>query len=346
MRYVLTIIIILFVGQTVYAQDFITDRNNAGKPVFFKSPSDTGKVILFSLGANVSDATAIKLNVYNHKWGTKPRNYTTGSGTDIVKHTDLTAHGWGAYVNTKNKEGVAKIFKSGNFDPGVTGGGYYAWNFYRTRTENGKFKTSNSNLILNGDVSFGSYQLYDSKADFTKQLTTKNFVGPVIGLGYLIRPTKSNGNVYWTGSVSWARTNNYDDLDTYDIKNDSLISANGITRKVTKMNPNGDTYADAGSYEQFNEYRFRLGYTFIPANLINRFGFSVYPSVYIGGKKSARLNTGLSLSYLEEGNPTVSIFNLSFEFTDISNSAESSKSFLKRTFKVGLSTNLNVFKKL
>ena len=345
MRSLFTMIMLLFAGQTLQAQDFITDRSNTGKPVFLRQNANdtTDKKLLFSLGANVSDATAIKVNLYKHTWGV-PKNYTSGSGTEKVGHTNILSTGWGAYLHGKNKEGVAKLFKSGNFDPGVTGGIYRAWIWNSTQTQNGTFTTSNQTLIFYADISFGSFQFYDPAASFDKQISSKSFSGPSAGLSYLKRPSMENGNVFWGGSITWARTSNYDDLDTYELKNDSLTSSNGMTRKVTKINPNGDTYA-VGTYDQFSEYRFRANFVYIPATLDYRFAFSIYPSVNVGGNQEARLNTGIGFHYLEDGNPTASIFSLNFELNDLGNAAESSKTFLKRSFKVGVSTNLNFFKK-
>jgi len=319
-------------GYFTKAQDYFADRNNAGTPIFLSK--NGSKNYLFSAGVNTADATAIKINLYKQNWGSPKFGIDTN-------HTTLGSSGWGVFANASTKGGVGKLFKSGNFDPGFSGGVYYALTeVHMWKDGLGRLHSKYHAWIFNGNIGFANNQLYDPSAVFANQLSTKKFTSPALGVSYVYAPSLAKDDLFVGGSVSWKKKSNYDDLDTYNIVNDSLITANGITRKVTKINPSGDTYA-VGAYKEFSTFQLRANLSYIPAALDYRFGVIIYPSVEFGGPTSARINTGIAFNYLQDGNPTLSVFTINFELNDINNAAASTKTFLKRAFKVGISTNLN-----
>jgi|GEM_PF-1015656 len=351
MRRLLFLSLILLGSQAAKAQDFFSDRNNTGTPVHFIRQSDTTKILLFNAGVNVSDAAAVKLNIFNQKWSksagqTKTALQRDGKDSVIVKST-YSAFGWGAFGNIKTKAGLGKVFKSGKFDPGFDGGLYLALTSFYLKQDsvNGQMRpprsSTNSTLILSGNIGFAKNLLYDPKQDFGKQLKTENFTAPSIGLGYVYQPALKHDNLFVGGSATYKRVSNYDDLDTYEIKNDSSYTDNGITRHATKISPDGDTYA-MGEYRTYWDLRLRGNISYIPRSFNYRFGFNLYPSVDVGGPYAARWNAGVGFSYLKDNNPSLSIVSLNIEVNDIGDAEGSGKGFFKHSFKVGISTNLNL----
>ncbi|MFS2185650.1 hypothetical protein ACCC92_03190 [Mucilaginibacter sp. Mucisp84] len=333
-------IIMLFafvlIGSVAEAQDYFSDRNNSGTPIFF-SQNDKKKY-MFSAGVNTSDATAIKVNFYRQYWDSASPG---APGKDGIVYTSTTGTGWGLSANASTKGGVGKLFKSGNFDPGFGLGAYYAiTNVTTWKNPATSFHSSYYAWIFSGNLSFANNQLYNPSAAFADQLSTKKLTSPSLAISYVNAPSLAHDDIFWGGSITWKKTSNFDDLDSYTVTDDSLIVANGVQRKVTKVNPNGDTYA-VGDYKEYSNFELRGNISYIPAVLDYRFGIIFYPSVDVGGPYSARYNAGIAFNYLQDNNPTISIFTINMELNDISNAAGSSKTFLKRAFKIGISTNLN-----
>lgn len=349
MRYLLIFVLLVLGGQAALAQDFFTDRNNTGTPVYFKKNGDTTRNFLFNAGVNVADASAVKVNFFRQKWNEKYLHYKRPFMAwdkdqqkeipDSAVHNDFNSFGWGLSLNVKTKDGLGKVLKSGNFDPGFDGGAYIAFTKYQTWKDS-VFKSASHTWIISGNLGFAKYQLYDPGAAFKDQLSSRNFTAPSFGFAYVYRPALENDNIYLGASLTYKRMNTYDDLDTYEIKNDSLFTNNGITRKVTKINEDGNVYG-VGDYKEYSNFRFRFNLSYVPSVFDYRFGFNIYPSVDVGGPYAARLNTGIGFSYLKDKNPSLAVFSLNFELNDINNAEKSSKTFLKHSFKIGISTNLN-----
>jgi hypothetical protein len=334
MKHLIFLTVFLVTGFFAKAQDYFTDRNNSGTPVFLVRNGDTtNKQYLFSAAANISDATSLKVNFYKQNWGV-PKDL----GPNKLA---IGAFGWGASLNAATKAGVGSILGGGNFDPAFSGGVYFAFTKFTTWTDDsGALHSKYHAWILSSNLTFATNQLYNPAADFGSQLSSKNFVGPSLALSYVFEPALNNNDLFLGGSFTYKKMSNYADLDSYTITNDSLTTGSGITRKVTKINPNGDTYA-VGDYKEFSNYELRGNISFIPGALKYRVGVILYPSVDFGGPYSARVNTGVAFNYLTDKNPTLSIFSINMELDDIGNAEGSKKTFLKRAFKIGVSTSLN-----
>lgn len=337
------------VSDALFAQDYFSDRNANGSPVILSAKGSNQ--LMFSANVDVSDKSSLKANIYRQYWINK-KAYTAlvnANNDALPRHKDFL--GWGLSAKASTTDGLGSVFGSGTFDPGFSGGAYLAYTNYSWVKSNGSSGRSFSSLavILSGSLSYTSHQFFDPAQAFGNQLTSNSFNGSSGSLS-VVRELHSSDdkggkapgdNWYLGASFSVGRQSNYDDLNTVNIKNDSTITNNNSARVVEQINPKGDVYA-VGQYKEYTNFDLRLNACFIPGALNSKIGFLLYPSVDLSSAYSAKYNMGLAISYLKEKNPSTATASLFFELDDIGNAASLDKPFLKRAFKVGVSTSLNV----
>jgi hypothetical protein len=316
------------------AQDYFADRNEAGIPVLLTTEGK--RTALFSANLNLADASTFKANFYQqYMLDEKPGNI---AGNPPLIQNSL---GWGINGKAKTQNSVGNLFKSGEFKPGVGFGGYLAYSHYNYQDKcaaNAVFSTWS--LILSGNVDYSQHMFFYPTAAYKDQLAENTFRAPQATLSFVkfLGPKTDNFIIGFSAAV--AKKSNYDELDTYEIKPDSVILGTNMSRHVSKINDNGNTYA-SGDYKEYTNYRLKANLTYIPSALDYKIGFSVYPWIDLSSSGGTKYNTGIAFHLLKEGSPSTSQAAVFVEFGDLSNSANSAKPFIKRSFKFGVSTSLN-----
>lgn len=328
--------VLLVLTCASFAQDYFSDRNANGTPIVFVNKGE-GHQLLFSANVDVSDKSSLKTNIYQQYW-LNQKNYNP-----LTQPRSKQFLGWGLSAKASTTDGLGKVFGSGDFNPGFTGGAYIAFSEYDWKLlPDGKTTAfSNWAIIWSGNLSYANHQLFDPSLAFDDQLSSKTFHGTSGSLSFVKEIYPGKDNLYYGISFTMGRQSNYDDLNSVEIKNDSLISNNGANRTVTQINPKGNVYAE-GKYQEYTNYNFRLNACYVPNALNHNVGFLFYPSVDLSSAYSAKYNMGFAFSYLKTGNPSAAVATLFFELDDINNAAGTDKPFMKRAFKVGVSTSLNI----
>lgn len=323
----------LMYGHVVYSQDYFSDRNNTGTPVIFSQGGEK-KTSLFSTNLNLTDASSLKVNFYQ-QYDLNHTRYVQHI-QDAVRHQDV--FGWGLSAQAMAENGIGHIFKSGEFKPGFATGTYISWTKYSWNPERSSvFKTFA--LILSGTLDYTRHLLYYPDRPFADQLTQNTFRAPQIALSAVNMSRPGRSNVYFGGSFAVGRKSNYPDLDTYDIRDETVINNGTINRHVVQTD--GDTYA-TGNYISYTNYRLRFNISYVPGAFGYKLGFVLYPSADFSSPYSTRLNIGLAFHFLQDGNPGTSKAAVFFELKDITNEAQLDRPFLKRSFRLGISTALNL----
>jgi hypothetical protein len=336
LRAILIILVITYLSSgKIMAQDYFSDLRSNGTPVILLK--DNSSDILFSGTGNIGD-NSVKVSIYKQYWIKKDEF------NPLIVPRQKYSWGWGLSGKAKVENGLGSLFSAGQLNPGFTGGGYLSLSkFYWKKDGAGNTYFGTWVLILSGTINSSQFQLYDPKKSFSKQLFDSSFAGPSLALSYVHAFFQGTNDVYLGASFSYARMNNFPDLAMVQIKNDSAYSNGaGLTRTVTSVNQGGDSYGE-GNYLQYDNYEFRVNCSFLPGILHYQFGFVIYPSVDMSKAYKPKYNTGLSLAYFKQGNPSTAIGALYFEVNDIGNSASKKGTFLKRSFKVGFSSALNIF---
>jgi hypothetical protein len=312
---------LLLVGMCkAMAQDYFSDRNGNGTPILVKDTSGKLAKQLFSAGVDLTDKTNIKVNFYAQS-----------------KIAPTSFLGWGVSAKGTANNGATSLFSASNLSPGFGGGAYLAY----TKLVESPTHYYAWAVILSANLNYTTYQFFTPSASYSKQLSSVNFSGNMVGISTFFKLHPGHDNLFLGASFSLGHQSNYNSLSTVTIKNDSTISGTGKTRTVEQVNKNGDNYA-TGSFLQYTDYNFRLNGTYIPGFLKYKFGLTVYPSIDLSTAYSPKYNAGLAFSFLKNNNPSTATASLFFEFDDIGNAQNSTKPFLNRSFKVGISTTLNV----
>ena len=323
----------LMVSHSVHSQDYFSDRNNTGTPILFNQGGEknTG---LFSTNLNLTDASSLKVNFYQ-QYDLNHKRYVEHI-KDAERYQNVL--GWGLSAKAKAENGIGTIFKSGEFKPGFATGTYISWTKYSWKPQRtSMFKTFA--LILSGTLDYNQQLFYYPERAFADQLVQNTFHAPQIALSAVNMLHPGRNNIFFGGSIAIGKKSNYADLDTYDIRDETVTNDGIVNRHIVRTG--GDTYA-SGDYFTYTNYRLRFNISYVPGALGYKLGFVLYPSADFSSPYSTRLNSGLAFHFLQDGNPGTSKAAVFFELNDITNQAGSDQPFLKRSFRLGISTALNL----
>jgi hypothetical protein len=174
-----------------------------------------------------------------------------------------------------------------------------------------------------------------------------NFNGYSFSVSYFhARTARQSDNLIYGISFELARKNNYSTLKTYEIKDfESQVTdpQTGTTRTVQISDENGYGYS-INKYSEKKYFTIRPHISYIPKFLNHRAGIVFYPSYVIIQNDKPRLNFELAFHLLEQGVPSLSNFAIYFSVNDVFNNREiKDKSFLERSFSVGIGASFNMF---
>jgi hypothetical protein len=334
-KVILLTVACLLTSLSLFAQDYFSDRKGDGTPIILSNNKDR---LLFTAAVDVSDKSSLKANIFKQYW-VNEKSYKPLADP---RHKSML--GWGASVKASTTNGTSSLFGSGDLSPAFSGGIYGAYtNLNWHKNDDSLTVFSSWALILSGNLNYAHQQFFDPSQAYASQLSSSTFHGSAVALSYVLKlhPVKDKSNLFIGASFTYSHKSNFDDLTSVQIKNDSLITGSGTTRTVTQTNKDGDIYAQ-GKFKEYNNSNFRLNATYIPGMLNYKVGFTLYPSVDLSSLYTAKYNLGLAFSLLKDKSPSMPVASLFFELADINNATASTKPFLKRAFKVGVSTTLNV----
>jgi hypothetical protein len=333
MKKIFSILVSIFTFIFSAAQDYFEDINSEGVPVFFNAQSDKW---LFSSRVNIGD-NSIKVNLFKN-WLKREQ----GFGPPPTTSRDRWFNGVGGFFKAKTENGLGSIFNSNQIAPGFSGGAYYFHRHSMWRLVGTNTRYSATMFILSGSISGSSLQLYDTTIKtISSQLRDSVFVGGSFGASYIYEFHPGTNNFFIGFSTVLSRQNNYRKLDKVIVNDDSVYNNGGFTRTIRTVDDDGEKYG-IGKYLEFVSIRLRGNITYVPGFLGNQIGVVFYPSIDITKEYNPQWNTGLSFCLLQNGSPSITKVALQFEFNDLSNARNSSKSFFKRSFVIGISTAFNI----
>jgi len=321
------------------AQDYFSDLSSSNTPIFLNTD---GKA-LFSASINPGD-NSIKA-VFFRQYGIESETFKKANIKLDTKEYKLHYWGWGLNTSTKTTSGLGSLVSTGQFSPDFSGGGYLSYSIahWKDQADLDKQSFSQVAFILSGTLSAAKYQFYNPANAFAAQLSDTNFNGRSISLSVVKACFPKTNNLYYGLSITASHKNNYDKLDKVEIKDDSSFnSPTGVARNVQPIKDDGYTYA-VGSYQQYTNFRVQANVSFTPGALAHQFAFILYPSVDYSSVYEPIYNIGFSIAHLKSGIPSVSDAALYFQLNDLSNVAGKAASFLKRSFKLGVSATFNIF---
>lgn len=314
------------------SQDYFTDLTSGTTPVLFNGTQKA----LFSATVNAGD-NSVKANFFRQYF----MNARLYDPLALPRKQDFI--GWGINAKTKTEDGLGPLFGSGEFNPGFTGGVYLSYSRMSWKKKDSSEVFGQYAFILSGTLTTSQFQLYNETNSFATQLSDTIFKGRTLSLSFVKGFFGGKDNVLLGVSVTASRMNNYNKLDKVDIENDSIFTNGaGRTRTVQLVNDNGNIFG-TGEYKQFNNFNIRANLSYIPSALNYFIAFIGYPSIDYSKAFQPKYNIGISFAHLKQGNPAASDAALFFELNDITNVADKNSSFLKRSFKFGISTTLNIF---
>jgi len=347
------LLFLIFSPTLLLAQDYFDDFKGTGLGVL---TGKTGNTIL-TTRVNIGD-NSIKINFFQ-QYRINP--VKQDAIIDLDSMPDLPPSslkydiGWGAYIKGKSENGIASIFSTGSFVPGFDGNFYLSLRNLRTdslkvKNDQGVFKKQPVSrwwvILLSGGYTFAKYNLYDPSAVFQNQLTDTIFQSFNMGLsGLYILPVNRTrtDNLILGGSMVVSKVSNYGSLKKVEIKDITIdTSAIGVIRQITKAN--GNSLYGEGDYKEFTNARLRFNVAYIPKFLNYRVAVIFYPSISMSEIYNPRYNTGISIQFLKEGSPTISIGGIYVEFNDVTNVMGRGDSFIKRSMTVGLTGSINIMK--
>jgi len=249
-------------------------------------------------------------------------------------------NGLGVSLKGKTEDGIGSLFSKGQITPQTQFGLYYI--FKSVAIENNLHQHT---WVFSpfADINFASYQLIPSDSTYAFNKTEANITGFNAGVSLFRQGYINENQIVLGGSYTFSRKNNYSTLDKvelkeYYIKDDTL----GGQTQINKVNDNGYVYG-VGAIKEYNNSNLKIYASYLPNYFEYRVAFILYPSVDINNLyDNPSFNLGFAVHFMQKDNPGLSVAGVNFEFTDINNANESTDPFLKRSFKISLSTALNV----
>lgn len=338
----------LLLAGSASAQDYFDDLRGNGNPVSL----NLNKTFNISARLNTGDGTSAKLNLF------KMFHIKNNDGADIdsaekVITEDFTNSaaasapistfrlfdvGLGTSLKGKTKDGLGDLFTKGNF------GGESQWGLYgvvhKVKIANDHHKHT---YVFSPFINFtyASYRvLPDTSVSFKRIDTTMNRrnVGfSFFRQGYI----RGRSQFIVGGSLTFSKLNNYDDLKKAELK-EFVTRTDSIGHTITTIEDKGYTYA-VGNIKEYKNTNLKVYCSLVPFSLEYRAALILYPSIDFNKLYSDPLyNVGLGVHFLEKGNPSISALGLFFELNDIDNSKQKTDPFIKRSFKIGITTALNI----
>jgi len=322
---------------TLRAQDYFADRNATATPILLGKDNHAG---LFQASGNIGD-NSVKVNFFKQYW----LNESTYKADRLPRAKNY--FGWGLSAKAATVNGLGTIFSYGDFSPTFNAGAYLSYS-RKTWSPSGDGTVFGSwSFILAGSFTTCDYNIYTPANTFSHQLVDTAFHALGVSLSFVDCIYKGEDDLFVGASVAVRRLNNYPFLTKVNIKNDTAYTNGGnggragTTRTVTAINSNGDTYG-VGPYLQYTDVNIRLNLSWVPAALQHNLAFIVYPSFDLSKPYTPVYNVGTSIAWLKTGSPSTPIAAVFFEVDDLNNAYGSSYAFLKRSFRVGVSTTLNI----
>lgn len=359
------LLILLLVGSlSVSAQDYFEDLRGNGNPISINVNKtfnisarlnigdNSAKANFFKIwrlkeeyinrdtwiDSNFADSTLNKIQFISNlgKEEDFSESINFSPGVSSFRLTDL---GLGSSMKGKIKEGLGTLFTKGGFTGESQLGIYGVWHRIKIMKDEHKHTIVISPFL---NVNHSAYRLIpDSSMSFATLDTTLGQLS--YGVSFFRKSYINEKSQLILGfSLTKSRPNNWDDLDKAELKEVVVRNEPPFTNALTTVEDKGYIYG-LGMIDDYTNLNLRPHITYIPFALEYRVGLIFYPSIDFAKKYAEPLkNIGLGIHFLEKGNPTISNLGIFFELNDVTNAKEKTDPFLKRSFKVGLTTALNV----
>jgi hypothetical protein len=354
--------ILLLCIDSIYAQDYWEDLSGNGNPISLRAGEDWNVSARINAGDN-----SVKINGFGLLRSQKVRedgkkgviisdklkeclskldnrgeeDFTCSAHfTKGVSNYVFNYNGLGLSIKGKTEDGIGSLFSKGQITPKTQLGLYYIFKSVKIENNLHQYTWVFSPFV---NVNFASYQLVPSDSAYAFDKTEANITGFNAGISLFRQGYIRANQIVLGGSYTFSRKNNYNDLDQvelkeYYIKNDTL----GGQTQISKVNDNGYVYG-VGTIKEYNNSNLKIYASYLPEYFKYRVAFILYPSVDINDLYDNPLfNLGFGVHFMQKGNPGLSVAGVNFEFTDINNAKEKTDPFLKRSFKISISTALNV----
>jgi hypothetical protein len=260
------------------------------------------------------------------------------SGKSTFKLYDI---GLGTSIKGKTKDGLGSLFTGARLAPEAQWGVYGVWHYVNVFQDEHKATWVVSPFL---NFVFSEYRLLpDTGVSYKKLDTIMNTVA--YGLSVFRKSyINKKSQVILGASITRSKLNTWDKLSKVELKEtrQRVEPSDGTTGTLTTVEDKGYTYG-LGMLQEYNNVNLRVHFSLLPYRLDYRVALVFYPSIDFNNQyDDPGYNLGFGIHFLEKGNPTMSVAGIFFELNDINNSKAKEETFLKRSFKVGVTTALNV----